>query len=291
MGYTVLSSSEDEDAWHADRATVITASEMGELANGGAGAWVRIKGEKAGLSPRFGGNRATQWGHDRESIIMESLHERHGIEPNSHLLVSEEHPLHGGTPDGVHPAGALLGEAKTHNGPHLLEPMPKWATQAQWNMHVTGAVQVVLAVEYYDEMLPGEFRTRDFSRPQEFLIDRDDEEIARLMVLADRFFGMAEPTPDDLLLARAVEAKQAIKDAQTEWASVEAEILDRVGEAQKFNHVHPELGSMSFSRPQPRAQFLKEKFEESYPDLAEQFTVEGRVPKPTVRVTPLKEKK
>lgn len=291
MDYKKLSSSEDEEAWHADRAPGVTASELGILETQGAAAWVKLKAEKAGGVSRWRGNKYTAWGHARESVIMAFLERKYGIEPNTHLLQSVSNPARLGTPDGISCTGPILGEAKTSKEDYWTTVPRDYLAQAQGNMLATGAEKVILAVEYFDERDDGTLIVRDFGDPQVWIIERDDEHIARLEDIADRFMDMGEPTEEDVLLARAVEVKQKIKDAQTEWSELEAEILERIGTEKKANHVHPELGSFSYTPPAPRPQFLKEKFEESHPDLVEQFTVSGKVPKPSVRVTPLKEKK
>lgn len=291
MDYNVLSSSEDEQAWHAERSQGVTASELGLLEHSGAAAWVKLKAEKAGGASRWGGNKFTAWGHEREPVIMAFLEANYGIEANTHLLQSVNDPRRLGTPDGISYTEPILGEAKTSKADYWTEVPKDYVTQAQGNMLVTGAEKVILAVEYFDERDDGTLIVRDFGDPQVWIIERDDEHIARLEELADRFMDMGEPSEEDLLLARAVEVKQRIKDAQTEWAELEAEILERIGTEKKANHVHPELGSFSFTPPTQRESFDVKKFAESHPGLYEQFVIPGRVPKPSVRVTPLKEKK
>lgn len=290
MDYIKLSSSEDEAAWHADRAPGVTASELGILEHQGASAWIRLKAEKSEASPRWGGNKYTAWGHEREPFILTFLTRKYGIEPNSHLLQSPTEPQRLGTPDGIG-RFETLGEAKTSKADYWNEVPKDYVTQAQGNMLVTGAKLVILAVEYFDERPDGSLIVRDFGDPQVWVIRRDEEHIERLRGIGDRFLNMGEPTAEDELLARAVEAKAKITEANEEWKNLETEIFAALGTDKRFNHPHPELGSFSYTPPAPRKQFLKEKFEESYPDLAEQFTVEGRVPKPSIRVTPLKEAK
>ena len=93
----------------------------------------------------------------------------------------------------------------------------------------------------------------------------------------------------DGLLARRVEAMRAKTEAVEEIAAVDAEIMRLIGDREEFKHVS-DLGTITLSRPSARETFQLSKFKESYPDLVQQFTVPGAVPKPSLRVTPTKEK-
>lgn len=291
MDYKKLSSSEDEEAWHADRSQGVTASELGILETQGAAAWVKLKAEKAGGVSRWRGNKYTAWGHAREGVIMAFLERDYGIEPNNHLLQSVANPARLGTPDGISFTEPVLGEAKTSKEDYWTEVPKDYVTQAQGNMLVTGAEKVILAVEYFDERDDGTLIVRDFGDPQVWIIERDDEHISRLEALADRFMDMGEPTEDDQFLALAIEAKQELKVAQDKWKAVESAIFDRNGTDEEFRHVHPELGSFAFTPSGPRSQFSVKKFRENHEDLYQKFSVPGNVPAPSIRVTPLKEKK
>lgn len=286
MDYNVLSSYEDYDAWHADRAEGVTASEMAALYSGGHAAWTKLKAEKQGLASRWKGNSHTAWGHEREPHILEHMRQEWGIEPNDHVLQSVDNLKHLGTPDGFHPSKPILGEAKTSVGDEWLEVPKDYLVQAMWNLHVTGAETMFLCVEYYDEREDGAFVARTFA-PHRFIIERDDSLIEYLVSLAEKFLTMGEVDPMDALLARRLEAMEVVRQAKADQNAVDAEIFAEIGDKDSYKHVS-DLGSVSLSKPKPRNQFMAEKFKENHPDLYDDFTVEGRVPKPSLRVTPAK---
>lgn len=289
MSYTVLSSqAEDYEGWQADRSTGVTASEMSILAHGSRAAWAKLKAEKQGIAPKWTGNKYTQWGHDREPVIMAFLEAEYGIVPNDHVLRNDDDPRAMGTPDGTHPKGDVLGEAKTSKKDRWERVSAGYVTQAQWNMRVTGASAVVLAVEYYDERDDGSLVPRYFNDFDVFIIDRDEDEIDYLNDLLEQFYAMGEVTEIDALLAERLEATDVLDEAKADLADVDARLHALIGDKDKFKYVS-DLGTVTLVKPKARETFDKKKFGESHPELLEQFTVPGKAPKPSLRITPAKE--
>ena len=107
MSFTYSVDSEtDEAAWHAARAhtedgqTVVTASEIAMLANGGTSVWANLRAEKAGAKSRWTGNEYTVWGHARESDIAASVTALYPhLAHNTRLVINDEQPWLRGTPD------------------------------------------------------------------------------------------------------------------------------------------------------------------------------------------------
>lgn len=291
MEYNVLSSQDDIEAWHRDRAKGVTASEIALLESGGADVWAKLRAEKAGIAQRFQGNQYTAHGHAREPVIMGFLAREYGIEPNNHVLQSIGNPDHLGTPDGVHPSEPIIGEAKTSKAEYWTAVPKRYLAQAQWNLHVTGAERMILAVEYYTQRFDGELVTRDFTDPEVWVIERDDEHIARLVEIANMFLDTSSWSPLDDMVTQYLEYDAEISALEEQRNEVKKSIMETMQSEGRTKHVVEGVGAVSYIVPtEGRATFQKEKFAESYPELLEQFTVPGTVPKPSVRITAKKEK-
>ena len=98
---------ESEEQWLAERMTRITATDIGRLANGGPSVFAAVKAEKHGVRSFFG-NRYTEWGHEREPLIVSHLEFEYDLVANDALYVNGGRAA---TPDAV--ANGLLGEVKT----------------------------------------------------------------------------------------------------------------------------------------------------------------------------------
>lgn len=283
MTFTTLTSSEDRAAWLEARQQGVTATDVSRLAHGGHAEWVKLKGEKAGIES-FHGNQHTRWGSSREEVIAETLGDL-GLHHNTCLLRQDDDPRWLATPDLIDDGATQVGDIKTAvwSGEKWDDPPAAYRDQVLWQMFVTGARKAVLVVEYHED-----FRVM-FFEPDILHIAYDEDRVAYLVELAEKFLAMGEVSEMDVLLARRLEAMEAAKEAKAEQDAVDALILAEIGDRDSFKHVS-DLGSISFSKPKPRNQFMTEKFRENYPDLYDDFTVEGKVPKPSIRVTPAKEK-
>lgn len=93
-----LVSSDDEKAWHRERARRVTKTDATRLAGAGIGTFKRIHAEKAEGSG-FGGNAATRRGHRLEPVVQSWVEANLGIPPCGILFAHESTPMHAATPD------------------------------------------------------------------------------------------------------------------------------------------------------------------------------------------------
>ena len=162
-------------------------------------------------------------------------------------------------------------------------PPQKYIDQCLWQMYVMGAEGAALVVEFHEDFRPVSLE------PRVYWVDYSQDRIDYLLDLAEQFVEEGPGTVMDGLLAQRIEAMRERDAAVRLIAAVDAEIMRLIGDREEFKHVS-DLGTITLSRPSPRETFQLSKFKESHPDLVEQFTLPGKAPKPSLRVTPAKEK-
>lgn len=281
-GYQAVANSEDWDEWLRWKSRLVTATDISRLMTGGPGTWATLKAEKAGLTRGFGGSAYTEWGKAREPVIAKYAKDAWGLDHNTDLFVRDG-TMHGATPDFVQPGNVLVGDGKTSEGEEWDESPRGYTIQVNWQMYIRGAQEGMLFVEFHKGFRPTHLE------PVVYSVPRDDELIEQMIDVADRFLGLAPPPEIDVYLAARIAAMKREKDARADRDAIDARLFEFIGDRDSFKHVS-DIGSISYSKPKPRATFQSEKFRESHPDLAEQFTLPGRAPKPSLRVTPAKEK-
>ena len=81
---------DSEQSWLEVRKQYFTATMMADLATGGPSARERVYQDRRGLSRPFAGNAYTQWGHEREPLLVAWARERvdSRVEHNTWLYVS-----------------------------------------------------------------------------------------------------------------------------------------------------------------------------------------------------------
>lgn len=236
-------SSEDRAAWLEARRNAITATEVGKLRKGGAGARRTVVAEKFEPPADLAGNRYIDRGVARESWIADWAAARfRGLRPNTTLYRARENERHAATPDlvGVDRDGRLvIGEIKTSKhdlDPHRIGshfPSTTYLEQMQWQMHVTGAERCLFVWEQHDDNWPDPQPLE--LEPGAVWINRDDAEIERLVALADRALAEIELerarrngeelTPGGQELNRDVDGlARAVLDARIEQKTAEARV-------------------------------------------------------------------
>ena len=284
MTYQAVASSDDWAEWHRERSSSVTATDIARLAAGGPAVWATIRAEKQGHRS-FHGNKYTEWGKAREPVIaagsaVRALNMLH----NTTFYVRDGTNI-GATPDLITRDDSLVGDIKTaklpENGEWTMPPQ-KYIDQCLIQMWVMGAEGAALVVEFHEDFRPVSLE------PRVYWVDYNQDRIDYLLDIAEQFVEEGPGTVMDGLLARRVEAMRAKTEAVEEIAAVDAEIMQLIGDRDEFKHVS-DLGTITLSRPSPRETFQLSKFKESYPELVEQFTLPGKAPKPSLRVTPAKE--
>ena len=281
--YRAVASSDDWDEWLRTRSSSVTATDIARLASGGPAVWATIRAEKQGHRS-FQGNKFTEWGKAREPVIAAWAEPALNMLHNTTFYVRDG-TKHGATPDLITRDDSLVGDIKTAKLPESGEwtmPPQNYIDQCLWQMYVMGAEGAALVVEFHEDFRPTSLE------PRVYWIDYNQDRIDYLLDLAEQFAAEGPSTVMDGLLARRIEAMRAKDEAVAELAGIDAEIMQLIGDREEFKHVS-DLGTITLSRPAPRETFQLSKFKESYPDLVQQFTVPGRAPKPSLRVTPAKE--
>lgn len=283
MTYTYVESSENHAAWIDAKRGLVTATDVATLASTSTAGWMQLKARKAGQSSSPS-NQYMQWGIERETVIAQIMAEKYPwLAPNTHLVRLDEDPRFGATPDMIGDAGLCQIKTSLWKGEKWSEPPQKYVDQCLWEMYVTGLDENILAVEYYEATDDG-FRVVDpFSPPHELLIERDEDRIAYLIGLAEKFLAMGDPSPMDALIADWSDAKLAADVAKDRLAEVEEKIRHEIGDQPSFKHVS-EAGSVTLTTPKPAeridAKRLKEEDEDTYREYV--TTSQGK-PRLTVR--------
>lgn len=305
MTFTYSVDSEtDEAAWHAARAhtedgqTVVTASEVAMLANGGTSVWANLRAEKAGAKSRWTGNEYTVWGHQREPDIAASVTALYPhLVHNTRLVINDEQPWLRGTPDMIGTDNAAtLCQIKT-----ALWRGEKWGRgdvpksyvdQMQAEMLVTGATVNLLAVEFYDELDTGGFVPHFlFEDPHIIAIERDDERIAELVAIAEQFLAMGKPDTLDIFLADYARADAREKAAKAEKDEARKLIAKEIAERPSGKYVG-DLGSVTQGKDKTETVtvFDEARFKEKAPKTWEKYVTEKeKTTKGRLTITPAKE--
>lgn len=297
MEFKYVVSSDDREAWLQARRRGVTATEIAELATGGPAAWEKLRIDKAGHGKPFAGNQYTEWGRAREPLIAAQMAAKYPwLEHNSMLVSHAGDERYLATPDMIGWSPNQLCQIKTRtirNG-KFTEPPRKYRIQCLWELFVTGAGSNILAVEYYRDVHGGGFTEAfPFDHPQEFLIERDDDEIAGLVDIADQFLAGPQPSIFDLYLADYVAGDRLEKSGKAEKAAARELIVKEAESRPAFvRHVSEGLGTVSKSedRTETVEVFDVATFKSDHPDLYAQYLVKReKEVKGRITITPAKE--
>lgn len=174
LQHKVVAHSDDRNAWLEARNTGITASNAGALATENSIDSIL----KSKFYTDFVGNPATDWGLEREPILLEWAE----FNQNKYLFKSDENPRFMATPDGIKMSegndSIVLCQVKTSSKP-LTKIPPNYYRQMQWEMFVMGANRNLLVWEQHENFVPVGLE------PVTLWVERDEETINKLKKLAD----------------------------------------------------------------------------------------------------------
>jgi hypothetical protein len=174
LQHKIVAHSDDRDAWLTARNTGITASNAGQLATENSIDSIL----KSKFYTDFVGNPATDWGIEREPILLEWAK----FNQNKYLFKSDDNPRFMATPDGIKMSegsdSIVLCQVKTSSKP-LTKIPPNYYRQMQWEMFVMGAHKNLLVWEQHENFVPIGLE------PVTLWIDRDEETINKLKKLAE----------------------------------------------------------------------------------------------------------
>lgn len=278
MAYEIIPR-ESEEQWLEARRKYVTATDIGRLANGGPSTFAAVKAEKLGARG-FTGNRYTDWGHEREPVILGHLEFLYGTLPNQDLYVNGGRAA---TPDGVGPDH--LAEVKTTVKPwadvvELRRVKSIYFDQAQWALDVVEMERTWFGYEPHENFTPGPV--------QHFEILRDEDRLKELAIVEEQFLTYWDEEQDqgewDEFMARYYEADALLKEAQAAVDTLKNEFREKAGDRELS--ADTPFGKISYSTPRPRATFDTTAFKKAHSDLAEQFTKLVPAKAPTLRITP-----
>ncbi len=179
----IVADANERIPWLKARARGVTATDVARLS--GPKALRALAIEKL-LGTGFGGNAFTAHGRLREPEIAHWARRVYGMQPSSALFHADGRPEHLATPDGMrerarsgHRDTVLeLCEIKTTNS--AWKSIPRhYLRQVWWQQYVLGAERTLVVWEQHDGFVP------TGSEPECRWVDRDENEIHRLVGLAD----------------------------------------------------------------------------------------------------------
>ncbi|WP_105566389.1 YqaJ viral recombinase family protein [Microbacterium halophytorum] len=200
----IVADSRDRAGWLRARAAGITATDVAQLSTEASIRRAAIS--KLGGGSSFTGNAYTDHGRRREPVIAGWIERNHTIAPSSALFHAEVEKRHLATPDGVGEDASgrvLLAEIKTTNKPFKTVPRT-YLRQVWWQQHVLGAERTLFCWEEHRNFQPLH------EEPKFVWIDRDDDEIARLVQLATTLIDelYRRTTGNDLPTSRAMTPRE-----------------------------------------------------------------------------------
>jgi hypothetical protein len=178
----IVARASDRVAWLRARSRGITATDVAKLSTPRSvhnAALDKLHGTG------FTGNVYTEHGRAREPQIASWVRINYGIKPSDALFHAEASRKHLATPDGlvVRDNGAIeLAEIKTTNKPWRSIPR-HYLRQVWWQQYVLGAERTLFVWEQHKDFIPID------SEPECRWIDRDENEIAILVSLADQLIA------------------------------------------------------------------------------------------------------
>lgn len=231
MGFIILPNT-GETEWLQQRQKVVTATDMAKIRSGSEAAFMSLWKEKHN-PPRKFNNRWTQHGKNREPVIAAAITaNRPELLHNESLVVNEDEPRFGATPDMMTADGSMVGEIKTHlihdeddawvDWSDVRKSKPQYVVQVQWQLAVTGASECLFSWEDWSD----EDGWADLRPVRHCMVRRDEDMIAELKAVALRFLDW---TPPDLRTGDSADfetqaAAQLLGEAEAEAARLRSEL-------------------------------------------------------------------
>jgi hypothetical protein len=164
-------------AWLRARSRGVTATDVARLSSQKAVAKVAL--EKL-LGTNFRGNQYTDHGLAREPHIGRWANSVYGMRHSGALFHADGNRDHLATPDGLRERGDTLELCEIKTTVHQWRGIPRhYLRQVWWQQYVLGAERTLVVWERHDDFVPVH------ADPECRWVDRDENEIHRLVVLAD----------------------------------------------------------------------------------------------------------
>ena len=178
----VVADANDRAGWMRARAQGVTATDAARLTSEKA---AHTLAQEKLIGPRFAGNAYTEHGRTREPEIGRWVARTHpGFTGNTALFHADGQREHLATPDGIREVGDRLElcEIKTTRKPWRSIPR-HYLRQVWWQQYVLGAERTLVVWEQHDDFVPVS------GVPETRWIDRDEDEIHRLVTLAQQLMA------------------------------------------------------------------------------------------------------
>lgn len=168
----------DRMEWMRARSRGITATDVAKLTSPRA---IDAAAREKLYGSRFSGNAYTEHGKAREPVIADWVLREYAIEPSRALFHAAEDLRHLATPDGLAcRAGGEVELAEIKTTTKAWRSIPRnYLRQVWWQQYVLGAERTLVVWEQHENFVP-------LDDPQVRWVDRDENEIAQLVVLAGR---------------------------------------------------------------------------------------------------------
>jgi hypothetical protein len=215
-----------------------------------------------------------QHGIDREPVIAAYAKSAFGLTHNTALVVADDEPRFGATPDLI--GDVEVGDIKTtvHDWPSLDDVPPQYVDQILWQMRVTGRGRGRLVFEPHENGVP----MRPF--PDDFIIRYDPARVLELEGIALEFLaGDGEPDERsaelDALLTEAAARKAEADAAAARWDAAKTRIEEFIGGTP--TRFEGSLANLTRSADSTRRTFQSTRLRADHPDLYDAYTTEQPV--------------
>ena len=176
------------DEWYKARQYGVSATTVAKAASGPAGYQAELERNLHPEDNVVEDNAYMRFGRDMEEWLVTNLPEKFGIRHNDWLICGEgDYRWHLATPDGLNSDWSVIAEVKTTGKDWDGTVIPiQYRRQVQWQLHVTGAKLCVFAWMLRTTSEFGDF-TPAWMEPKRIIIERDEDMIANLIDVAQRF--------------------------------------------------------------------------------------------------------
>lgn len=263
--------------WLEQRREYVTATDVARLYTSAA-EWSKVRAEKNGTGTELRVSPEMQWGIDREpALVAFARSVDRTVVANDRVHVSDEGPW-AATPDGV--GDRMVVECKTGSAAGLARARRRYMAQVQWQMWVCEADFCLFVTEVRGTDGDGLFAPgrRDYE-----WVDRDDDLIAELLDVAERFLAGDDVTEIDVLIDQVVQVRAEEEKARARRVEAEDALRELIGD-RDFTHEGP-FGRVSLTLPKPRESLDVKRLRAERPDVASEYTTVTDAFKRTLRVT------
>ncbi|WP_246140014.1 YqaJ viral recombinase family protein [Protaetiibacter larvae] len=175
----VVADASDRVSWLRERSRGVTATDVARLSGEKA---IRAVATDKLLGSSFSGNAYTRHGTEREPEIGRWVARHHaGMSGNTALFHADGNRAHLATPDGIRERGGALELCEIKTTRSAWRTIPRhYLRQVWWQQYVLGAERTLVVWEQHDDFVPVS------GVPETRWVERDDDEIHRLVRLADQ---------------------------------------------------------------------------------------------------------